>query len=144
MHHWTDRDDPVELNPDLSRWGHGGVYFTADVPDPPFAKRKVTAKGPFLVYLVDDEEEGSGSLWLGNGRDDAWNALLFETAAEVGIPGRPGLGCELPENADVFFIDYARELQRRIAAKLSARGFDGLWIGGEVVIWNYAKLPETL
>ena len=150
--HYTPDPDKLDLRPGQSRWGHDGVYV---MPRPAgdmglgADRRPVEIEGPFTVYEVKDDVNGSARIWQGDGTDESFNRLLLDAAREVGLPAEPGIGYgehqlavqgQDPRPDSYYFIHYAHDLQRRLREKLEAAGFDGIWVGGEVVLWNYDKL----
>jgi hypothetical protein len=158
-HASEDAQLPAEAS---SRWGHGGIYCTLKEQRQTHDGRahQLILPGPFRLFGVKDETTGSGHLWQGYGTDRPFQQLLLGIAAEVGLPAEPGMRFSPGRNSIVMdgevprrdedgkivtvpnpdytsaWIDYGRALQRRLREKLEAQGFDGIWIGGEVVVWN--------
>jgi hypothetical protein len=119
---------------EMSRWGHGGIYgWTHPISDGPYIYR---FDGPFKVYKIDDAETGSFHILNGFGSDDDFNSLLRELGPDAGLPtdGPPWV-----TPSGVYGIDYFRELHRLLRERLDASGFDGWWMGGEIVIWNHGE-----
>lgn len=124
--------------PEVSRWGHGGVFAT---PEPregaPYA---YLLPGPFLLLGVEDWDTGSFHLLEGFGTDDEWNALVAELALAAGL-GSDGPPWLLPRNT--YGVDHFYDLHRLLRERLEAEGYDGWWLGGEVVLWNYRLLSAA-
>ena len=137
-----------EANPTFttqgSRWGHGGVYLTVRPRrQPPIDRFELRVNGPFRLYRVADWEASSGQLWRGYGDDHAWVELVIRLAGTVGLPAIPGVGFG-SFYPPVYWIDYGRDLQRAIRLELERAGFDGIQIGGEVVVWNITTINKGL
>jgi len=146
------------------RWGHGGVYAVRAL-DPLFDSlgKPFEIPGPLKIYSVDDEHNGSSVIWRGYGADASFNELLFAAAKETGYPPRPGVGQEeenqrievLAKKSDDpdfynsplargrYWVHYGYELQERLREKLEAQGFDGIEVGGELVVWNYDNIGRA-
>jgi hypothetical protein len=133
-----DADAPVDcFTPELSRWGHGGVYahYCDDRPPGPYP---YWWDGPFLLAEIDDDETGSFHILQGYGHDAEFNAVLEILGPQAGIGSPP---FALPNGS--FGVEYFRELHRLLREQLEAEGYEGWWMGGEVVVWNYSKLVTT-
>jgi hypothetical protein len=72
------------LVPGESRWGHGGVYLMEWPLEDATCDIDVFA-GPFWVYSVDDERNGSATVWAGCGDDAEFNELADWAAQRVGL-----------------------------------------------------------
>jgi hypothetical protein len=115
-----------------SRWGHGGFYAT-DTHDRATFPNAVYISGPFVVYEVEDYSHGAAAIWRGFSDDQDWNALVWEAA---------GITSEEEHKAWIQSPAYSDWNQRqtffkRIAEILKGYGFDGVWPGGEIIIWKY-------
>ena len=64
---------------------------------------------------------------------------MIRLAGSVGLPATTGVGFG-HQNPPIFWIDYARDLQRAIRVELERDGFDGIQIGGEIVVWDFDKI----
>ena len=140
--------DPSMWSREKSRWGHGGTFFRPfDDSDvwaatpygrPPAKYRPVKADGePFRLFEVKDLTHNGGTIVSGQSDDEEWNEFVRYVATKYGIPpaisgnGKPYWPISFSEN---------QELRGFLRDELEARGFDGWWTGGEVVVWNYDKI----
>jgi hypothetical protein len=130
-----DAHEPVDrFVPELSRWGHGGVYAHYCDDKPP-GRYPYWWDGPFQLAEIDDDTTGSFHILQGHGHDAEFNALLDVLGPQAGLGARPFL---VPQGQ--FGVEYFRELHRLLREQLEAEGYEGWWMGGEVVVWNYAKM----
>lgn len=132
-------ETPIEsLASGASRWGHGGVYATVE-PSGRGGSHLYLLEGPFLVADIEETEHGSFHILQGYGRDGEFNALLRKLGPDAGLPtSGPPWTCP----RDQFGIDYYRDLHRLLREHFEAEGFCGWWMGGEVVLWDYALLGD--
>jgi hypothetical protein len=137
---WHGAAEPLErLDPSGSRWGHGGI-FTVSSPERAPGPILYRLDGPFTVYAIEDAETGSAHIHCGFGFDADYNALVRELGPSAGLPadGPPWV----PPRGE-YAINYFRELDRLLRERLERDGYDGWWMGGELVLWNYAKLKPV-
>ena len=125
---------PRPLTESGSRWGHGGFYGTRNQDASMFPNAK-WIPGPFRIFSVDDETNGSARIWYGVSDDPVWNNFLMDL---VGGPD----DVEPPEMAIYAKVfsgswDSRQPFYKAIADKLKAENFDGVEVGGEIVIWKY-------
>ena len=136
----TSPESSPRFTSEGSRWGHGGVYFTVRPRVQALTGEvELGVDGPFRLYQVKDHQASSGQLWRGYSDDQSWVELVIRLAGAVGLPAIPGVGFG-SFYPPVYWIDYGRDLQRAIRLELEREGFDGIWIGGEVVVWNIDKI----
>jgi hypothetical protein len=138
------------LTPGGSRWGHGGVYLSEGLLSSDRQHDVDVFEGPFSVYVVDDDENGAGTIWDGGGTDTEWNALADEIARRAGYEDNYNvmhLGHHDERGPGQYLIrpwDDRQAFFAEVRTTLEARGFDGIQVGGEIVVWNYDKLkPST-
>lgn len=133
------QEPTVRFEPNASRWGHGGVHATIEPAEE--AQYVFKFPGPYTVLEIEDEECGSYHLLQGYGSDLEWNELVAELApvAGLGTEGPPWL-CP----RDVYGIDHYRELHRLLRIRLESEGYDGWWLGGELVLWKYELLNKAM
>ena len=122
-----------------SRWGHGGVYLSRDS----LSIRKHDTDvfpGPFTIFSVTDTTNGSAAIWRGQGTDRFFNRLLNQAAREAGYKSIRDVGAisDSDKNWEARQATYAK--LRRI---IEDYGFDGVEVGGEIVVWNYTKLKPA-
>ena len=151
LFHSTDEEGTFDLSPEKSRWGHKGLFFTWNRESQPVMsrKRQIEVKGPFRLYTVADDTLGSGHLWMGQGNDPDFNKIALDAAKEVGAPTEsydadmgPRAG-ETITYVDLWGMDVFEDRQpyyAKVREKIEALGYDGIQIGGEVVVWNYDKM----
>jgi hypothetical protein len=161
VHFGQPQDEQPKLVPGGSRWGHGGVY-TVRPEDAVGLSLGVpyVIPGPLRVYSVQDCQNRQPVIWMGDGNDDAFNELLRTAANDAGYPtDKPAFGYweeqqRIEEECKAtgatgsrpdswYWIHYAHGLQSRLRARLEEYGFDGVEVGGEVVVWNYDRLSEA-
>lgn len=122
--HWNGGEGPVTLVEGGSRWGHGGFYGTLNKE----SDGAVFVKGPFKVMSVRDETNGSGHIWQAYSSDEAWNELLLHLA---------GVSTKAEFKQQWTPWEGRMSIYRKIAEYLRGLGFDGVEVGGELVIWKY-------
>lgn len=115
-----------------SRWGHGGVYFQRTR-----SKGAKKFAGPFKIYSVEDETNGSADIWGGKTDDKQFLAVLHSAAKSIGKPLS-----KLAYRSGASWED-RDELMKRVADALKAQGIDGIEVGGEVVVWNYSLIGKA-
>lgn len=122
----------------VSRWGHGGLFFSLRpeaLMDRPYA---YSFPGPFRIYRVNAYNLGSWHILMGFGEDADFNQLLRQLGPRADLP-EDGPPWPLPTSG-IFGIDYFWKLHKLLREHLENEGYDGFWAGGEVVVWNYDKL----
>ena len=134
----TSAEESLQLRPGRSRWGHDGVFATVELDDEPTTIIVYRLPGPHTVLEIDDDENGSFDILRGYGTDPDFNALLDELGPQAGV-GKPPFALPPGEYA----IDYLRQLDKLLRERLEAAGFDGWWMGGELVLWDYDRLSKA-
>lgn len=146
-------DNPAEFTPDGSRWGHGGAYFTTDAPLDAWKSADAwTVHGNFKLYEIRDNVNGSAVIHRGYSTDPQYNKLWDWAMARNGYEKvdasaqlRPEWVAQNPDKV-MRWPDLSWDERQRVDATmkeaLSAAGFDGWWMGGEVVLWNFDAIDK--
>ena len=126
------------LSAENSRWGHKGIY--AWVSPESGDVHVYCVKGPFVLAEIEDDQSGSADILSGFGTDEEFNDVLRELGPAASLP-ETGPPWFLP--ADQYGFDYFRELHRLLREHFEGQGFDGWWMGREVVLWDYDKISDA-
>ena len=137
----TSRDKaPTTLTPEHgAKWGHGGTFFTNTL-DNSIGDHQLRIRGDFKIFDIQDQKNGSFDILRGYTDDAGYLEVAKEAAREAGLPDGPPW--DLPPKR--FGIEYFKDFSAKLKGILEERGFDGWWMGGELVVWNYDKLNKGL
>lgn len=130
-----------EYDRESSKWGHGGIFGVSRIKDAAAlfrpGVRGIAIRGPFRIYEIDDVENGSYDIMRGITTDAQWLSYATRVAKALSMGDPPWIP---PKGS--FGVTVFRDFHRALRDGLEAAGFDGWWMGGEIVIWNSEKLND--
>jgi hypothetical protein len=125
------------FTPEKSRSTWGGLY-TTPIPNPWWTRRYLyRLDGPFRVARVKRSWRSAGYGFEGCGGDREFTAMLRELRPDVGLPRKRRLRGKPPR-------EQWSHLRALVRLHLEANGFEGVWIGDDIVLWAFPRLIPRL
>lgn len=141
LYHGTTKDKATSIAKEgfkpANKWGHSGVFFTTELYDKMRGETVIEVVGDFKVAEVDDSDTGSAHIEQGYGNDKEYEKIRSEIFKKHGIPTPWSFGLR---DKDKSFDKKWQSAEKEIKEYFHKEGYDGKWIGGEVIIWNINKL----